>query len=184
MLKIKVISIINIDWIRCNIWNVSWITTADTVKYTICYWWIYSIVTLFFQEYIPDNCSQNGINWHFGWEIREKCKKDIKGLLRALDCSALYGPVRTSIIGVFLRKEKWNKSLRIKLAKYGDIQFWLRGQSIFDDQYKSSRILNKKRINHLLLLKASTPSNLQEMHRIIKEFELQVTYIFALFKYR
>ena len=97
----------------------------------------------------------------------------IKKAIKSLDMSPLYGTTRTSIIGVLLNMNEINKSLNSKLAQYGLVQFWHRGSSIFDEN-KQLTNLQKTQTNHLLLMKPFIPSNLQNMHQIMKDFQLQV----------
>ena len=117
------------------------------------------------------HCSTNAVyNAH-------KAIDAVKSVLKSSDCSSLYGALNTSIIGTLLSLKETQIIFQTKLARFGYIQYWNRGHSIFERDSggeKFTRDLHRNYIYHLLLIHPFSPSNMMEMHHIIKELVAQV----------
>eukprot|EP01083_Nonionella_stella_P073972 200374_1 len=93
----------------------------------------------------------------------------VTSLLKTLDCSSWFGALNTSIIGTLLSMDKTKTVITTNLARYGFIQYWNRGHSIFEKEYKISGNIERHKIYHLLLMKSFSASNLNQMHRIVSD---------------
>ena len=108
----------------------------------------------------------------------QKAMDAVLSLLKTLDCSSEFGSPHTAIIGTLLSMDATKQLFTAKLARFGHIQYWHRGHSIFEENIKN---IQKNKAYHLLLMKAFSPSGTAKMIDIIKDLQAKVRlFMFAI----